>query len=191
MIPTVQLEVVVSDTGIGMTEEERGRLFQKFSQANRTTYSRFGGSGLGLVICKKLIERMGGSISVKSEKSLGTTFSFNIILGFVSHHSGSPQATLNHEFIASQPSTAPSSASPTSNGRIGHILIVEDNTMNQRILGSYLKQKSHIFQIANNGEEAVQKYEQFQFDLIFMDVSFLIILNHLIFLFVRWISSYY
>lgn len=73
------LQFSIKDSGIGMTEEEQQRLFQRFSQANSAISNKFGGSGLGLSICKNLVELMGGSISVDSQKNIGTTFTFSIV----------------------------------------------------------------------------------------------------------------
>lgn len=76
-----ELMFVVSDTGIGISEEERDRLFQKFSQVDGSITRRFGGTGLGLSICKELVEMMNGSIRFDSEKGRGSTFSFTVVLG--------------------------------------------------------------------------------------------------------------
>ena len=75
---SVQLEFIVSDTGIGMTKEQVGSLFESFSQASQSTSREFGGTGLGLAISKQLVEMMHGKINVKSQKDIGTTFSFTI-----------------------------------------------------------------------------------------------------------------
>ena len=74
-------QLAVRDTGLGMTQDEQTRLFQPFMQADNSTTRRFGGTGLGLVICKQLVERMGGKLWVDSEPGRGSTFHFNARFG--------------------------------------------------------------------------------------------------------------
>ena len=77
---TVSLKFSVRDTGIGLTPEQQGRLFQAFSQADSSTTRNYGGTGLGLTICKRIVEMMGGEIWLESEAGVGTTFSFTVVL---------------------------------------------------------------------------------------------------------------
>jgi PAS domain S-box-containing protein len=155
------LHICVKDTGIGMTEEEKDRLFQRFSQANHQTSSKYGGSGLGLFISKKLVERMGGTIAVESKKFSGTQFSFSIQYQQVS------KAEIDSLSVGTENETfyKPKVSSSKT------ILVVEDNVMNQRILKSYLEKDGYFCQIANNGLEALELYEHFNFSLIFMDIE--------------------
>jgi signal transduction histidine kinase/DNA-binding NarL/FixJ family response regulator len=157
------LEVQVKDTGIGMTSDEINGLFNKFSQANRRITSEYGGSGLGLVISQKLVNLMEGVLRVESQKWQGTNFIFTA-KAFV----------LTVEELKQWQSTQQQhhSSQTTSFDLQGKsILIVEDNLINQRILRNYLEQKGCFCQIAENGQQALDKAAQFKFDLIFMDIE--------------------
>ena len=160
--PETLLQICVKDTGIGMTEEETARLFQRFSQASQQTASEYGGSGLGLVISKKFIERMGGTIQVKSKKWHGTEFYFTIRCQTSSKQAYeiSQQAQPSQNLTAAVEPVQPKT-----------VLIVEDNPMNQKILQRYLNEAGHVCQTASNGLEALTKFEKFKFDLIFMDIE--------------------
>ncbi len=105
----------VSDTGIGMTEDQQSRLFRSFSQADTSTTRKYGGTGLGLAISKQLVELMGGEIGVHSEPGQGSVFSFTVPL-------------------EKQPEEAPAAPSRLANLRSLHALIVDDNDTNRRLL---------------------------------------------------------
>eukprot|EP01114_Cavostelium_apophysatum_P006610 TRINITY_DN17_c0_g1_i5.p1 TRINITY_DN17_c0_g1~~TRINITY_DN17_c0_g1_i5.p1 ORF type:complete len:729 (+),score=167.56 TRINITY_DN17_c0_g1_i5:1574-3760(+) len=154
----IELHVSVRDTGIGLSDEERSILFQRFTQATRFISSQYGGSGLGLAICKKLIQRMGGDITVESKKWFGSKFSFFI--------------RCNAASAEDDKVTSPDEISPTIFGVASMtILIAEDNAVNQRVLLHYLQQRGLFCDVANNGAEAVQKYYDLHFDLILMDIE--------------------
>ncbi|QIN82318.1 PAS domain S-box protein [Rubrobacter tropicus] len=112
------VRISVQDTGIGMTEEQRGRLFQSFSQADASTTRRYGGTGLGLAISKRLVELMGGEIGVQSEPGAGSTFHFSLPLG--------------KQDDSSAP--APGVGFEPRELRGLRVLIVDDNATNRRIL---------------------------------------------------------
>ena len=76
--PTVWIELAVADTGIGMTPEQQAKLFEEFSQADATTAQRFGGTGLGLALSRKLARMMGGDVTVKSEPGKGSVFTVRL-----------------------------------------------------------------------------------------------------------------
>lgn len=160
---TTWLKLQVEDSGIGMTEEEAGRLFERFSQANRRTASEYGGSGLGLMISKQLVEMMGGTIRVTSQKDQGSCFMVNVRVGTVDK-----LEIKELQRIQELSRAAPSPVAPL---RDKTILIVEDNLINQKILAAYLKPYGCRCEIAANGVEAVEKYRQIPIDLIFMDIE--------------------
>lgn len=111
------LRFEISDTGIGMTEEARGRLFRSFEQADSSTTRRFGGTGLGLVISKRLVELMGGEIGIETQPGRGSTFWFRAVFG------------------------APQSPPPLSFGGGGRVLLADDNPVSRgahaRIIGGW------------------------------------------------------
>jgi signal transduction histidine kinase/DNA-binding response OmpR family regulator len=115
--PTVRFEV--EDTGIGMTAEQRGRLFQSFTQADASTTRRYGGTGLGLAISKQLVEIMGGDIGVRSEPGVGSTFFFEVCF-----REGSGELL--------------SARGPLRNPGELRVLVVDDNATNRRILEKQL-----------------------------------------------------
>ena len=131
----VNLLFEVEDTGIGIPEEGRARLFEPFEQVDASTTRRFGGTGLGLAICKQLIELMGGKIDFESEVGKGTKFFFTIPL-----RKGKPEKL-----------------TPRYNLEGLRVLIVDDNEVNRRILEYYVKSWGMIGESASNAKEALEK----------------------------------
>ncbi|KAJ3024153.1 hypothetical protein HKX48_005554 [Thoreauomyces humboldtii] len=125
----VDMEITVTDTGIGMTPEAQAKLFERFSQATIRTHREYGGTGLGLHISKQMIQMMGGTIGMVSELGKGTTFTFR---------SGDADGRRRSD-------------------RVGMVvLIVEDNRINQRVLKRQLERSAYSTITADNGSEAVQ-----------------------------------
>ncbi|MFN3513119.1 MAG: ATP-binding protein [Phenylobacterium sp.] len=146
------VEIVVADTGIGMTREQQARLFQAFTQAEVSTTRRFGGTGLGLSICRQLTEMMGGHIHVESAPGEGSTF--RVVL---------PLAA------AEPPSDAEYAArAVTLAGR--RILVVDDNAVNQAVARAILEAADAIVITAEDGLDALEKLTGGSFDLVLMDV---------------------
>ncbi|MGL4942112.1 MAG: ATP-binding protein [Thermoguttaceae bacterium] len=146
----------VQDTGIGMTQEQVARLFTAFTQADASTTRKYGGTGLGLVISKKLVNLMGGEVSVTSTPGVGTTFQFT-----ARFKNGDPN------FIASS----------VGSSRVVHdlhwakVLLAEDNKINQIVAQELLRAYGINLTIANDGLEAVELVKNNDFDLILMDVQ--------------------
>jgi len=147
-----QLCIFVKDSGIGITEEEKERILRPFEQADSSTTKNYGGTGLGLSICKAIATMMNGSIEIKSEKEIGSTFTFTIPIDEVDNP--------NETIINKDDSEITLSA---------HILIVEDNKTNQLLLTMLLEDLGITYEIANDGLEAVNIYEDNKFDLVLMD----------------------
>jgi PAS domain S-box-containing protein len=167
---TVELEIQVSDTGIGMDKEQISQLFKRFTQFASSSSSEsyydsepmVKGAGLGLSISQQLIEMMGGSIEVKSEKGKGTEMNIKVAmprsLTQKLCHSSSPKPESMYEADVGEEA-----------GR--KVLIVEDNLINQKVLIHFVKKLGWDYQIAENGLEALSRAEKNAFDVILMDIE--------------------
>lgn len=151
----------VIDTGIGISEEGQKLLFQSFSQVDKSTTRKFGGTGLGLAISKNLSEMMGGEIGVISKEGKGSTFWFTVCLEVT-------DAETYRKTIEPDDDNTESHKGPH---RKLSILLAEDNKINQRVAMVNLNQLGHQVDIVNNGKEAVEKFQQNTYDLIFMDIQ--------------------
>jgi PAS domain S-box-containing protein len=150
------LAIRVRDTGIGISEDQAARLFQKFTQGDTSVSRRFGGTGLGLSICRDLAEMMGGSIAVRSRPGKGTVFEVRLALPW-----------LGPSVARTRSAPAPMAAAP--NGM--RILVAEDNATNQLVLKTLLNQFGLEPTIVGNGAAAVEAWDQGNWHLILMDVQ--------------------
>ncbi len=155
---SVEMYFSITDTGIGMTEDQVDRLFQPFMQADTSTTRKYGGTGLGLTISKQLIQLMGGSIGVTSKIDEGSVFTFNV-----------PLTIASSKFV---------DISETENVNCSNlhydtqrILLVEDNDINQQIMLELLSMMDLHVDVANDGQEAVALALTQPFDLILMDIQ--------------------
>ena len=152
----VELMFVVSDTGVGIAEGEKPKLFQSFSQLDTEITKKHGGTGLGLVITKQLVEMMGGTIWVESEKGKGSKFCFTVKLGI-----GQENLTVKKEsHITSRKKVEPL-----------RILLAEDDFVNQKVFIQILKEQGHHIELARNGYEVVDMYLTSVYDVILMDIQ--------------------
>jgi len=143
---TVNLQFNIHDSGIGISKIDQKKLFKAFGQVDSSTTKRFGGTGLGLMISKQLVEMMGGKMSFKSHKGEGSTFGFNLAFEYQSEQENKIHRMKNKA-----------------------ILVVEDSLIDQEHLQSTLLSWGAKPQIASNGEEAFALIDQHTFDFILLD----------------------
>ncbi len=146
----------VEDTGIGIPADKHQIIFEAFTQADSSTTRQFGGTGLGLSICSQLVSMMNGKIWLNSELDKGSTFHFMIPFKCDEVSNGS------EEIIK------PGYQSTTS-GR--HILVVDDNVINQRLICSILEKHGHKVSVAARGDEALNLVTRNRFDAVLMDIQ--------------------
>jgi len=150
------IHIAVSDTGMGIPEHKQQEIFAAFAQADGSTTRRHGGTGLGLAISSQLSTLMGGRIWVESEEGVGSSFHFTVRLG-----------------------------NPTENQKLGpifemvgdvpclglHILVAEDNAVNQRLTTRLLEQQGQSYKVAGTGNEVLSALQEDRFDMVLMDVQ--------------------
>ncbi len=160
----VTLSFIVSDTGIGIPAGKLDLIFQPFTQADGSLSRRYTGTGLGLSIASDLVERMGGRISVESVAGQGSRFMFTAKFGI-------PAAA--EQAAAASPKAAPSRRAPIWTGRPLHVLLAEDNPVNQRLAARLLEAEGHTVVKASDGHEALRAYraQPLQFDLALLDLQ--------------------
>jgi PAS domain S-box-containing protein len=157
-----EVMISVKDTGIGFDEQAKQRLFARFEQADTSITKNFGGSGLGLSICRTLTDMMGGQFLVTSEVGVGSLFSVILPLTRVKPETLTP-STQSVESIA-QTTVLPHASSRS-------ILLAEDHPVNQRVIAMILEPHGIALSIAQNGQEAVEMWQNAHFDLVLMDMQ--------------------
>jgi PAS domain S-box-containing protein len=159
------IQFEVTDTGIGLTDEQQKKIFDAFTQADSSTTRRYGGTGLGLYLSQQLAKRLGGAISVTSTVGEGSCFTVSIAAG---------QPAEGFDMVEEEGSIASDDEPAVSGGmpRVrGDILLAEDNVDNQRLISMYLRKVGATVTVAENGRQAVQKASENNFDLILMDMQ--------------------
>jgi CheY-like chemotaxis protein len=153
-VPTA-LRFTVTDTGIGIAKDKLDRVFERFTQADSSTTRRFGGSGLGLTISRRLVELMGGRIWVESQVDEGSLFAFAV--------------PFEVSAMATRPVAAPVGLGPEAPLPALRILMAEDSADNCTIALAYLEGTPYVVEVAETGVLACQMFKAGRFDLVLMD----------------------
>lgn len=150
----VGVEITVADTGLGISPDQQARLFQPFVQAEASTARRFGGAGLGLAICRRLVDLMGGEITLESTPGRGSIFRVRLDLA-----------------LAESPPEAGPEAAPLTAPLAGlRLLVAEDNVVNQAVARAILEALGARIEIAGDGALALQALAAAPYDLVLMDI---------------------
>lgn len=159
-----KVQFAVTDSGIGITDELRNRLFERFSQADSQANRHYGGVGLGLAICRQLIELMGGRIWVDSIPGQGSTFSFTVPFGMAQDETEGEEPT----------STSRSRMFPTAlrktRAKEWKILLAEDSIESQHVMRLYLSKSPYRLDCADSGTSVVETFKSGRYDLVLMDL---------------------
>ncbi|EAV43007.1 Multi-sensor Hybrid Histidine Kinase [Stappia aggregata IAM 12614] len=155
---TLELNVSVRDSGIGIASDAQKQLFTAFHQVDSSISRRFGGTGLGLAICKQIVEAMQGTIGVSSTPGEGATFSFTVPV----------QRAKAPACIPGAPEEDAALSGPIPRLRV---LLVEDNAINQRVAAKLLEKLGQDVTIACDGRQAIKQVRNAAFDLVLMDVQ--------------------
>jgi len=154
---------VVSDTGIGIPDDKKELLFRAFSQVDPSLSRKYGGTGLGLSISREIVALMGGTISFVSGEGRGAVFSFTIHLKEV----GSERDVLPEAVLLPSEAVAPAQ----EGARVPRLLLAEDDPTIRKVLGGMLKQSNYLLDFAEDGQKAVELWEQGEYDLVLMDIQ--------------------
>ncbi len=152
----VNFEFEVKDSGTGISPEDMARLFQPFTQVDASSTRRFGGTGLGLTISRRMANIMGGDITIQSELGKGSIFTFAVEAEVVEWAAPAPVEEISAE---------------VEDGRQMSVLIVEDHPVNRMILEAWMGSAGHVSATAENGQLALDACATQAFDLIIMDVN--------------------
>lgn len=165
----VKIRFSVTDSGIGISEEDQLKLFKPFSQVDTSITRRFGGTGLGLAISHKLVQLMGSEFKVQSELGQGTTFSFDLVLGVASNETRRQAGIRQRKRRAGDLGIALRARGEQLSGV--RILVAEDNRINQQVVKEFLQLSGISVDIASNGQEALEKLACNEYAAVLMDVN--------------------
>ena len=154
----VRVRIAVADSCIGISDQDKEKLFKRFSQVDSSNTRKFGGTGLGLVITKQIVELMNGTIQVQSKEGIGSTFIIEL-----------PMEVVVKEEVAEEMTDA-SIFSMESSSRV-HVLVAEDEPVNQQVIGKLLGMAGYSYDIAGNGQAAVDLFKERHYDVGLFDVQ--------------------
>ena len=163
--PRSKIIFCVEDTGIGISKEAQKHLFKPFQQADKTITRKYGGSGLGLSISKKLVEGMGSNLHLESARNEGAKFTFMLSMDHAEDEAILTQARQERQseeeagVIEGAGEIAPMS-----------ILVVDDNELNRKVISSFLIKDGHDVVLSDSGEDAIKRCQVQPFDIIFLDI---------------------
>ena len=167
-----RLQIAVCDSGIGMTEEQLGRLFQDFSQADESTTRKYGGTGLGLALSKRFSQMMHGDIIVTSEVNVGSQFTIDLPRYYSDRKSGS---SAGHSGMPSNESTGAlenqSNPDYPTVATLGKVLIIDDDAATRDVIERHLRGDGYAVMSAQNGSEGLQSARTWKPDLIALDIN--------------------
>ncbi|WP_328745417.1 MASE3 domain-containing protein [Geomonas anaerohicana] len=160
----MEFRFAVRDTGIGIPADKRHLLFNSFSQLDDSNTRSHGGTGLGLAISKEIVERMGGSIVVAGEAGGGSCFSFSVLLDLI-------EGEAEVEPPSPRPPAQAAETAAAATAITRRLLIAEDDPTIRQVLGTMLGRLGYQVDFAEDGEQAVEKWQRSSFDMIIMDVQ--------------------
>lgn len=166
LLDKIILRIAVVDSGIGISEANRNKLFIRFSQVDASDTRKYGGSGLGLVITKQIVELMGGNITVQSKEFVGSTFIVEIPLKIIKPAEITPEAAAKDK-----KENEPAVYSLAAGHSRARILVAEDEPVNQQVIGKLLGMAGYSYDIAENGEKAVELFKQKEYKAALFDVQ--------------------
>lgn len=153
--------ITITDTGVGIPTEKQHLIFRSFTQADDSDTRRYGGTGLGLTISRHIVEMMGGTVSFRSTEGIGSSFSFTVPLGETGERGDVTSAAESSAYIAIE-------EPPEAGARI---LVAEDDELSSALLKEILLMRGLRMTLARTGQEAVEMWENGNYDLIIMDVQ--------------------
>lgn len=154
----IAINFTVSDTGIGISKNKIDIIFDSFSQANTKITRKYGGTGLGLSITKRLLEIQGSEIHVESKEGKGTSFYFKLEFDKSFHQKSKPVSDIENNL-------------PFISLKGTKVLIVEDNAINVLVASQFLKKWDVAYEVAENGQIAIEKVQEQNFDIVLMDLQ--------------------